>query len=286
MATLAFLGGCWLVYRGLDAAGRAAALTLDNLLWRFNLPEDVVVVAAIAVTLLGSYLPSRLLLFLLRWRPVYAYEPVLDSLPSCCKCGYDLTGNLSGVCPECGQVLSQAAAKSRDFVIRPVKAVIALSLVAVVTAIGVVSLTPPPRDRPFPPLFCRDHSASCEVVFDVRSGALLIDRARNTLFLLPSFGDDRRSGIAVNPSLKQADLGVAGVKWCVPAEDNRLFIGGPQGDVKAYRLGRGFVNRLVGDDGAGGSNIYAAKPPDLIDVLIKSCRWRDSEAKNALSALR
>ena len=28
------------------------------------------------------------------------------SLPVCVHCGYDLTGNVSGVCPECGRVLS------------------------------------------------------------------------------------------------------------------------------------------------------------------------------------
>lgn len=31
------------------------------------------------------------------------------SADSCSKCGYNLTGNVSGVCPECGQVIHRAA---------------------------------------------------------------------------------------------------------------------------------------------------------------------------------
>ncbi len=34
-------------------------------------------------------------------RPVAPGEPVTWK-PSQCRCGYDLTGNTSGVCPECG----------------------------------------------------------------------------------------------------------------------------------------------------------------------------------------
>lgn len=33
-----------------------------------------------------------------------------DSNPRCARCGYDLRGNLSGMCPECGQLIEPAAA--------------------------------------------------------------------------------------------------------------------------------------------------------------------------------
>jgi hypothetical protein len=29
------------------------------------------------------------------------------NLPTCLACGYDLTGNVSGTCPECGTTISQ-----------------------------------------------------------------------------------------------------------------------------------------------------------------------------------
>jgi len=30
-----------------------------------------------------------------------------DAHPSCITCGYNLTGNVSGICPECGQKIAQ-----------------------------------------------------------------------------------------------------------------------------------------------------------------------------------
>ena len=33
----------------------------------------------------------------------YCRRPVADHETRCRKCGYDLTGNVSGVCPECGE---------------------------------------------------------------------------------------------------------------------------------------------------------------------------------------
>jgi hypothetical protein len=32
-------------------------------------------------------------------------HPLLDELITCGQCGYNLTGNLSGICPECGWIL-------------------------------------------------------------------------------------------------------------------------------------------------------------------------------------
>lgn len=49
-----------------------------------------------------AYLPAHLIFRAIRWR-------TQDDGASC-SCGYDLTGNLSGVCPECGKrVLSDGA---------------------------------------------------------------------------------------------------------------------------------------------------------------------------------
>jgi hypothetical protein len=282
-AALTFLGGSWLIYLGLDSAAIAAGVTVDDASRLLGVPEGVALGTSIAAIFLASYVPSRLLLFLLRWRPIYVGDPVLDPALSCQKCNYDLTGNLSGICPECGHAINQPAAKSRYSVAKAAKsAVLALSFIAVSGAIGFFLLSPPPRNKPLPPLFCRDHSGEPEITFDLRGSALFVDRERNTIFLLPAFGDDRGSGIAVNPSLNDAEFGVAGVKWRVPAEDDSLFIAGRHGEVKSYHLRDGFVNRVVDDI----AKLSVPRAPDIIDVLIKSCRWKDAEAKSAVSALR
>ena len=56
-----------------------------------------VLVLANVGTLALAYVASRLVYDKLRWKHV---EP--DGT-HCCWCGYNLTGNISGVCPECGQ---------------------------------------------------------------------------------------------------------------------------------------------------------------------------------------
>ncbi len=48
-----------------------------------------------------SYWSAWYLLF----HPNYTYEPVNRGYPFCVNCEYNLTGNESGVCPECGQRL-------------------------------------------------------------------------------------------------------------------------------------------------------------------------------------
>ncbi len=34
--------------------------------------------------------------------------------PVCGSCGYDLTGNVSGICPECGEAVAQGQVESQD----------------------------------------------------------------------------------------------------------------------------------------------------------------------------
>ena len=63
---------------------------------RFGIAEDVTIAFLIAFIVILSYLASRLL---------YAcmiFQRVLDETPRCDCCGYNLTGNRSGRCPECG----------------------------------------------------------------------------------------------------------------------------------------------------------------------------------------
>jgi hypothetical protein len=98
VAVLVFFGGCCVAFVGCDAVA-SEIWTGDwgkhlSLLSRAS--ENVVFGSLLLVILLGSYLLARFVFFLLRWRQVYPEEP------RCRKCGYDLTGNVSGTCPECG----------------------------------------------------------------------------------------------------------------------------------------------------------------------------------------
>ena len=61
------------------------------------LPEAVVIGSLTAVAVILAYIPSRMIYVGLRWKTVVHDERY------CIQCGYDLTGNVSGVCPECGE---------------------------------------------------------------------------------------------------------------------------------------------------------------------------------------
>jgi hypothetical protein len=58
-------------------------------------PEANILPTFLVWTLLTFF--SALLIFSLRHR-----QPAIRSAPTCAVCSYDLTGNVSGVCPECG----------------------------------------------------------------------------------------------------------------------------------------------------------------------------------------
>jgi hypothetical protein len=57
-------------------------------------PDGLIVGLLMAIAMLLAYLQARFVFMRLRWRFV---EPRY-----CIECEYDLTGNTSGVCPECG----------------------------------------------------------------------------------------------------------------------------------------------------------------------------------------
>jgi hypothetical protein len=61
------------------------------------LPETLGLAVVITVILVFTYLPVRIVYAALRWRVA------MVTGRSCRKCGYDLTGNVTGRCPECGQ---------------------------------------------------------------------------------------------------------------------------------------------------------------------------------------
>ncbi len=57
--------------------------------------ETAAVTGLFVLTMLVPYIPARLTFVCLRWTPA-------NGAGICAGCGYNLTGNLSGVCPECG----------------------------------------------------------------------------------------------------------------------------------------------------------------------------------------
>ncbi|HWL93928.1 MAG TPA: hypothetical protein VNT79_10370 [Phycisphaerae bacterium] len=72
---------------------------LENVIRRqFALSEGVTLSAALAIWLGLSYCIARIAFALTRWSQIRIFG---DHRP-CEKCGYDLMGNISGICPECG----------------------------------------------------------------------------------------------------------------------------------------------------------------------------------------
>jgi hypothetical protein len=63
----------------------------------FSVPEGAMRSAEFVLDAFTCYLLARSAFFLLRRRRIPGDEPF------CANCGYNLTGNVSGVCPECGE---------------------------------------------------------------------------------------------------------------------------------------------------------------------------------------
>lgn len=59
--------------------------------------DTVLVCATIGLPVIPAYWVARTTYMNVRWKDV-EYDG-----SSCRQCGYDLTGNISGVCPECGR---------------------------------------------------------------------------------------------------------------------------------------------------------------------------------------
>ncbi len=62
----------------------------------------------IAVGVVVAYIPSHLIFKSLRWE-TFEYDGSY-----CLECNYNLTGNVSGICPECGRPVANASADSRS----------------------------------------------------------------------------------------------------------------------------------------------------------------------------
>ena len=65
----------------------------------YGLPKNSVLAVLLTCIVILSYLLSRLL------HARIVYRHVLDDAPRCEGCGYNLTGNRSGRCPECGELI-------------------------------------------------------------------------------------------------------------------------------------------------------------------------------------
>ena len=74
----------------------------------FGIAEDVTTAFLIAFIVILSYLASRLLYVCM------LYRRVLDDTPRCDYCGYNLTGNRSGRCPECGTPFDEQLLRKKD----------------------------------------------------------------------------------------------------------------------------------------------------------------------------
>lgn len=64
-----------------------------------GLSEDMTWALLIVMWIAASYAVARLAYRLLRWRVRYVRSI------ECSTCGYDLTGNITGICPECGAAI-------------------------------------------------------------------------------------------------------------------------------------------------------------------------------------
>lgn len=69
---------------------------------RYNIPESVSLILFLAIWLALSYALARMAFTLTAWTRIRIFGE--GHIP-CAKCGYDLMGNTSGICPECGTAI-------------------------------------------------------------------------------------------------------------------------------------------------------------------------------------
>ncbi len=71
-----------------------------------GLSDNVILSIMTAICVVLAYIPSRMMFMALRWKTL-EHDPGY-----CLKCNYNLTGNVSGICPECGSpVITDAPAE-------------------------------------------------------------------------------------------------------------------------------------------------------------------------------
>lgn len=101
LVTLPFLVD-WLSWKILDHD------LFTYLVFGFGIAEDVTIAFLIAFIVILSYVASRLL------HACMIFERVLDETPRCSCCAYNLTGNRSARCPECGTPLDGNAFRDAE----------------------------------------------------------------------------------------------------------------------------------------------------------------------------
>jgi predicted RNA-binding Zn-ribbon protein involved in translation (DUF1610 family) len=94
----------WPIY--LDAAPELKANPAKTFYWNFSLQLEPYFALALPL-----WIPLAILIPLAVWlfRRAYHTPPAV-----CRSCGYDLTGNVSGECPECGTAVPAGAAHERE----------------------------------------------------------------------------------------------------------------------------------------------------------------------------
>ncbi len=83
----------------------AAISAVEAIGWRVT--ESVLLgysATVAALMIVFSFIGSRAIYRRLRWRTIESTAPL------CLKCDYNLTGNVSGICPECGEPVPDASA--------------------------------------------------------------------------------------------------------------------------------------------------------------------------------
>jgi hypothetical protein len=101
------VGGAALVYTVSFFAVNILLLLAGELIWPyddgiksvrlyFGVSENTVLGVLLFVVLAAPYAVARLAFVVIRWRRLVLSRTL------CATCGYNLMGNVSGICPECG----------------------------------------------------------------------------------------------------------------------------------------------------------------------------------------
>ena len=104
---------CVLLF-GLTLIGTSIAASIWNLSWRTGPPDYFVQITPVEIDTAGHELHYLGLGLVLLWLSLFVLIGIFSvTRPRirpwlCRKCSYDLTGNISGICPECGKPTMRA----------------------------------------------------------------------------------------------------------------------------------------------------------------------------------